>query len=116
MPTKTARPSPAKESVSPEPTPDAMLAQLIFGKFVSMAISVAAKLRIADKLAAGPKSAAELARETETHAESLYRVLRALASVGVFAEDEEGRFRLTPVAEYLQTGVAGSLRGVADYI
>ncbi len=104
------------EQPASSPPPDAVLAQLIFGKCVAMAISVAAKLRVADKLAAGPKSVADLARETGTHAGSLYRVLRALASVGVFAEEPDGRFRLTPMAEYLRTGVPGSLRGVADYM
>jgi hypothetical protein len=93
-----------------------VLAQIIFGKCISMAVSVAAKLRVADKLADGPKSVADLARETNTHAPSLYRLLRALAGTGVFAEDADGRFRLTPTAEYLRTGVPGSLRGVADYI
>lgn len=97
------------------PPPEVHLVQLIFGKWVSMALSVAAKLRLADKLAAGPKSAAALAEETGTHPESLYRLLRALASVGVFASDDAGRFRLTPVGEFLRTGVKGSLRGVADY-
>ena len=64
MPTATARPAQAlhsDQSAPPAPPPDAALAQLIFGKCVAMAISVAAKLRIADKLAAGPKSAADLA-------------------------------------------------------
>ena len=115
MATATARPA---QPVHPElstPPPDAALAQIIFGKCVSMAVSVAAKLRIADKLTSGPKSAADLARETGTHAASLYRLLRALASVGVFAEDADGRFRLTPMAEYLRTGVPGSMRGIADY-
>jgi hypothetical protein len=118
MPTATARASQlarTEKTAPADPPPDSALAQLIFGKCVSMAISVAAKLRIADKLAAGPKSAADLARETDTHAPSLYRLLRALASAGVFAEDTDGRFRLTPMAEYLRTGVPGSLRGVADY-
>lgn len=118
MPNATAQPAQSPRPAQPtaqEPPPDAALAQLIFGKCVAMAISVAAKLRIADKLAAGPKSAADLARETETHAPSLYRLLRALASVGVFAEDSDRRFRLTPMAEYLRTGVPGSMRGVADY-
>lgn len=110
----TARPAQAAGPEQAAP-PDVALAQLVFGKCVSMAISVAAKLRIADKLAAGPRSAADLARETGAHAPSLYRLLRALAGVGVFAEDADGRFRLTPMAEYLRTGVPGSLRGVADY-
>lgn len=95
--------------------PDAQLAQLIIGKCLSMAISVAAKLRIADKLADGPKSAAELAAETKTHAPSLYRVLRALGSVGVFAEQADGRFAQSPMSELLRTGVRGSMRGLADY-
>jgi hypothetical protein len=103
------------DAVPPGPPPDVHLIQLIFGKWVSMAVSVAAKLRLADKLAASPKSAAELAEETLTHAPSLYRLLRALASVGVFASDEAGRFSLTPVGELLRTGVPGSMRGVADY-
>lgn len=80
-----------------------------------MAISVAAKLRIADLLADGPKSPADLAARTKTHAPSLYRVLRVLAMVNVFAEQTDGRFALTPMGEYLRTGVKGSLRGIADY-
>ncbi len=99
----------------PAPPPDQHLVQLIFGKWVSMAVSVAAKLRLADKLAAGPKTAADLAAETNTHAPSLYRLLRALAAVGVFQSDDAGRFALTPVGELLRTGVKGSMRGVADY-
>jgi O-methyltransferase domain len=105
MPTDTAR------SQSP---PDAVLMQLLVGKCISMAISVVAKLRVADHLADGPKSLADLAAQTETHAPSLFRVLRALSSVGVFAEQADGRFALTPTGEYLRTGVKGSLRGLAD--
>jgi hypothetical protein len=80
-----------------------------------MAISVVAKLRVADLLADGPKGVADLAGRTKTHAPSLYRVLRALAAEGVFAEQADGRFALTPVGEHLRTGVKGSLRGIADY-
>lgn len=80
-----------------------------------MAVSVAAKLRLADHLAAGPMPAADLAAATNTHPESLYRLLRALASVGVFASDGAGTFSLTPVGELLRTGAKGSMRGVADY-
>ena len=97
------------------PPPEAVITQMIFGKWVAMALSVAAKLRVADALAAGPKSVAALAAETGTHPPSLYRVLRALASVGVFAEDADGRFRQTPLSEVLRSGVPGSMRAVADY-
>jgi hypothetical protein len=100
----------------PEPVPPhVVINQLIFGKWVSMAVSVAAKLRIADALAAGPKAIADLADETRTHGPSLFRVLRALASVGVFAEDPDGRFSQTPISEFLRSDVTGSMRAVADY-
>ena len=94
------------------PPPVAML-QLIAGFWVSRAIYIVAKLGIADLLKDQPRSSEELAAATGTHAPSLYRVLRALASVGVFATDEHGRFALTPLAATLQTGVPGSLRAFA---
>jgi hypothetical protein len=103
------------DTPSSQTPPDVALVQLIFGKCIAMAISVVAKLRIADLLADGPKSVADLAAQTKTHAPSLFRVLRALAAVGVFAEQADGRFALTPMGEYLRTGVKGSLRGIADY-
>src|SRR3954469_23235453 len=95
-------------------TPDAALLQLVFGKGVSMAVSVAAKLRVADLLADGPRTLDDLAARTGTHAPTLYRILRTLSAAGVFAEQADGRFALTPMGEYLRTGVEGSLRGLAD--
>jgi O-methyltransferase domain len=95
--------------------PDAALVQLVLGKCISMAISVAAKLRVADHLADGPKTLADLAANTKTHAPSLYRLLRSLAAAGVFSQEADGRFALTPMGEYLRTGVKGSLRGMADF-
>jgi hypothetical protein len=103
------------DSTPPQTPPDVALVQLIFGKCLAMAISVAAKLRVADRLAESPKTLAELAATTKTHAPSLFRVMRALVAVGVFAEQADGRYALTPMGEYLRTGVKGSLRGVADY-
>jgi predicted transcriptional regulator len=87
----------------PQTPPDGALLQLVFGKCISMAISVVAKLRIADLLADGPKTLADLATKTNTHAPSLYRVLRTLASAGVFTEEVDGRFALTPMGEYLRS-------------
>jgi len=94
------------------PPPEALL-QMITSSWVSQTIYVAAKLGIADLLSEGPRSSDELAKATGTHAGSLYRVMRALASVGVFAEVEDGRFTLTPLAAYLQTSVFGSMRALA---
>ncbi len=94
------------------PAPVAM-SQMISGFWVSRAIYIAAKLGIADYLQKQPKTAEELAAITNTHAPSLYRVLRALASVGVFVEDDNHRFGLTPIAATLQTDAPESLRFMA---
>ena len=83
---------------------------------VSQAIHVAAALGIADLLGDGPSSADELAEATGAHAPTLYRLLRALASVGVFAEKTDGRFGLTPLAERLRTDAPRSLRAWARLI
>jgi hypothetical protein len=95
-------------------SPDGDLIRLIFGKNVSMAIAVVAKLRIADLLADGPRTLVELAARTQAHPPSLHRVLRTLASVGIFADLADGHFALTPMGGYLRTGVEGSLRGIAE--
>jgi hypothetical protein len=86
---------------------------MLVGNQVQQAIHVAAKLGIADLLKDGSKHSQELARATGAHQGSLYRLLRALASFGVFAEDEQGRFELTPLASLLQTGTPGSMRAFA---
>lgn len=89
------------------------LMQMISGTWVTQAIYVAAKLGIADLLKDGAKSIEELAQSTAVDARSLYRVLRALSSTGIFAELENSHFELTPMAEYLQTDVPGSMRALA---
>ncbi len=76
---------------------------------LSQAIYVAATLGIADLLEDGPRSADDLAKTTGTHTPSLLRLLRALASVGIFSETDSC-FEVTPLAEYLQTDTPGSLR------
>ena len=96
--------------MSSSQTPPATLRQLIDGYRISQMICVAAELGIADVLAAGPRHYAEIARATHTDAPTLFRLLRALASVDVFARVDGDCFALTPLAEQLRTGVAGSLR------
>jgi hypothetical protein len=76
--------------------------QLIRGYWTTQAIFAAAELRIADLLADGSQPPAELARRAEVDSDMMYRLLRALASIGIFAEDDEGRFGLTPLAETLR--------------
>lgn len=96
-----------------EVPPDAILMQMLFGALMQRSIGVAAKLGIADLLAAKPQTATELAARTKTHAPSLYRVLRTLASAGIFAEQAEQEFELTPIAELLQSGGPNSMRDFA---
>lgn len=93
--------------------PRLALLQMITGFWVSQAIYVSAKLGIADMLKDGPKSCFELAKSTNVSSRELFRLLRFLASLNVFAEDEEGNFKLTPLAANLQSDVPGSLRAMA---
>lgn len=90
------------------PAPAQQLTMMITGFWISSAIYVAAKLRIADLLKDGPQTVERLAEQSESNGPSLRRLLRALASVGVFAEEREGVFRLTPMAELLRSDVPGS--------
>lgn len=96
-----------------ELTPQDQIVRLAGGYWHTQAIYVAAKIGIADLLVSGPKSADELAAATGTHPRALYRLLRAMASIGIFAEDDQHRFALTPMAECLRTDVAGSVRALA---
>jgi hypothetical protein len=96
-----------------EVQPHLAMHQMISGFWISRAIYVVAKLGIADLIKDQPRTATELALATGTHARSLYRVLRALASVQVFSKDDNDRFHLTPLAATLRSDVAGSLRYVA---
>jgi hypothetical protein len=94
-------------------TAEAQVSLLRFatGYRISQMLYVAARLGIADLLASGPKSAEELALLCDAHAPSLYRALRTLASVGFFAQQDDGRFCMTALAEPLRSDVTGSLHG-----
>jgi hypothetical protein len=89
----------------PGPSPVDVVTGIALGYLVSRSLHVATELGIADLLKDGPKTIAELASSTGAHRESLYRLLRTLATQGVFAEDEPGRFVTTPAAVLLQQGV-----------
>jgi O-methyltransferase/methyltransferase family protein len=94
----------------------ARMMQMIAGKWVSRAISAAAELGIADLLAEGERGTAELADACGAHEPSLYRLLRALASLEIFAETAPRRFVLTPLADCLRTDSPDSLRAMARFI
>ena len=111
---KKAKPAKrAKPEKLEAPAPhDAMLG-LIGGYWNSQLVFVAARLGLADRLAKGARMAEDLAAETGTHPRYLYRLLRALASLGVFAEDKKGRFKLTKIGQTLRGDAKGSLRDFA---
>src|SRR5215510_5732251 len=92
--------------------PPMVLYRLASAHYVSQALYVAATLGVADELADGPATPESLAAATSTHAPSLRRVLRLLASAGVFAERDDGRFELTPIGSALRSG-PGSFRATA---
>ena len=92
--------------------PGLALYQISVGHYVSRALNVAVELELAEQLEAGPRDCHELARAVEAHAPSLRRVLRLLASVGVFEELEDGRFGLTPMADLLRADAEGSMQSM----
>jgi hypothetical protein len=92
--------------------PHAQLVHLGTAYWVSRTVYAAAKLGLADHLAGGPKTAIELAGPTHTHAPSLHRLMRTLASLGILSEDSNHRFALAPLGEALKTGAPGSARAV----
>ncbi|MFY9930550.1 MAG: methyltransferase [Streptosporangiaceae bacterium] len=92
--------------------PPAQMILLLGGFRVSQALYAAAALGVADHLVAGPAPAEVLAGHTGAHAPSLRRLLRTLASVGVFTEPEPGVFALNPLGQLLASGQPGSMRDV----
>ncbi len=96
----------------PKP-PQAILSELINGYWVTGSIVAAAELGLADLIGDEPRRVTALAEQSGAHAPSLYRLLRALASIGLFAEDEQGRFANTPLSSALRSNVPGSMRGLA---
>jgi O-methyltransferase/methyltransferase family protein len=89
---------------------------LTAGKWVSQAIAVAAELGIADLLKDGSKTAAQIARSANALEDGVYRLLRALGSVGLFAETGDRRFRLTPVGKLLRTDSPQALGAYARFV
>src|SRR6478609_9152874 len=93
--------------------PAPILSQMLAGAWLAQALSVTARLGIVDRLATGPLSAAELAERLDTDADATYRLLRALASAGIFRESVDGRFAQTPLAGPLRADAPDSLRDYA---
>ena len=97
-------------SAAPQMPPALQIFFLCQGHGIQTALTLAAELGLADLMANGPRDSEELAQRTSTHPRSLYRLLRHLSSLGVFAEVQPGRFGLTPLSECLRGGRPGSMR------
>ena len=92
------------------------LRRLINAHQVSQAICVAAELGVADLLTDGARTSDDLAEATRTNADALYRLLRALASIGVFHEDEGRLFTLAPLGEPLRSDAPDSVAAIALHV
>jgi len=91
-----------------DPPPHLRVLAIAMGYWQSRALAVATELRVAEILAAGPLAIEEIAARSATHSDRLYRLLRALASIDIFAEVAPRVFANTDTSECLREGVAGS--------
>jgi O-methyltransferase domain/Dimerisation domain len=96
--------------------PAARIYQLATSYWIPRALYLVVQLGIPDLLKNGPKSVEELAASTQSNPDALLRVLRAVASLGVFAETAPRQFALTPLSETLRSDVPGSLRNIVLFI
>lgn len=93
--------------------PAQAILQMLNAEWIAQGIAVVATLGVADVLGKGPKNVEEIASATLAHADSLYRLLRALATVGLFSETENKRFALTPLSDCLRSDAPNSMREAA---
>jgi hypothetical protein len=113
QPKKRTKKRAAKPATRQSPPPPIAMRSLITGYWISQAVYAAARLGLADFVADGPKSAADLAKATGARPEQVGRLLRALASVGVFRETKAGVFARTALSDTLRTGVPQSMKSLA---
>jgi hypothetical protein len=98
------------------PPPYVALLNMIIGNWISGAIAAAARLKIADYVGEAPTSTTEIATKAGAHEPSLFRLMRGLASVGIFAEQSPRKFVHTPLSQFLRTDHPNSMRDVADML
>jgi len=96
-----------------QPSPLMQILRMMNGFWMTQCIGVAAQIGVADHLVEGAKSVETLAQLTSVDAQALYRLLRALASAGIFSEAEPRQFQLSPMAECLRSDAPNSIRGLA---
>jgi hypothetical protein len=112
----SATSAPPAPLAAPQPTPHQHILQLTTGYMVSSALHTVVSLRLADFMASGVTRVADLARHLTVNEDALYRVLRLLASVGVFVEVAPREFGFTPAAETLRRDRLDSLYDVVNWL
>jgi sulfur carrier protein ThiS len=96
--------------------PAATMLDLLMGGWMTQAVCAAAQLRIADALRKGPLSAEAIAVKVGANADAVQRLMRLLASHGIFRQQRDGRFALTAMAESLRSDSPTSVRGFALFV
>ncbi len=103
-----SEPKKERESTMSAATPQEQILGIVNNHWQSCCVGAAAQLELADLLADGPLHVDTLAERTKTHGPSLYRMLRALESTGIFTQTSPGVFGNTPASECLRRNLAGS--------
>ena len=101
------------EQPSHDGLPSEQMVQMISSYWLSQSLGAVARLGIPDWIAAQPRTSEEIAKAVGIDPDAAHRVMRALASIGVFRQLEDARFALTPLGETLRSNVAGSVRDFA---
>jgi hypothetical protein len=96
--------------MSPQPSPSEQLFQLCFGFMPAICLNTVAQLSVSEQLAQGPRHVNDIASACHANADALYRVMRAVATVGIFSEIEPGKFAQTPMSDLLRQDHPQSLR------
>ena len=95
--------------------PYEVLFQMVIGKWISQALGTIVEIGVPDQLAKGARQCSDIAREAGASEDGIYRLLRALASVGLFAESADRRFKLTGMGQLLRSDHPESLAGYARF-
>lgn len=98
------------EPTTTTPPPEAFFLQALANYWQILTVKAACELNLPDQLNGGPLSIEEIAARTGTHAPSVYRVMRSLANVGVFAETAPRTFAHSPLSELMRSDVPQSFR------
>src|SRR5436190_5080050 len=95
--------------------PYEILFQMVIGKWISQALGTVVEIGVPDRLAKGARRCSDIAREAGVSDDRLYRLLRALAGVGVFTEGTDRKFKLTAIGQFLRTNHPQSAAGYARF-